>query len=126
MRFTLKRIVSYLTAPLFPFLFVLVLLIAMILFGFPFMIPLFGDIFVAGLFWPVMLVVGLLMAIALVGLVGWPLMSATISAEGTDSWRRSVGRIATSIRGRGTSSGISSSRWSMARSSSSSSALWGR
>jgi hypothetical protein len=86
LRFTLKRIVSYLTAPLFPFLFVFVLLIAMILFGLPFMIPLFGDIFVAGLFWPVMLVVGLLMAIALVGLVGWPLMSATISAEGTDSW----------------------------------------
>jgi hypothetical protein len=86
LRFTFKRIVSYLTAPLFPFLFVFVLLIAMILFGLPFMIPIFGDIFVAGLFWPVMLIVGLLMAIALVGLVGWPLMSATISAEGTDSW----------------------------------------
>ncbi len=86
LRFTFKRVVSYLTAPLFPFLFVLVLLIAMILFGLPFMIPLFGDVIVAGLFWPMMLVVGLLMAIALVGLVGWPLMSATISAEGTDSW----------------------------------------
>ncbi|HBI43476.1 MAG TPA: hypothetical protein DDY78_11565 [Planctomycetales bacterium] len=86
LRFTFKRILSYLTAPLFPLLFVFVLLIAMILFGLPFMIPIFGDIFVAGLFWPVMLVVGLLMAIALVGLVGWPLMSATISAEGTDSW----------------------------------------
>ena len=86
LRFTFKRIVSYLTAPLFPLLFVFVLLIAMILFGLPFMIPIFGDIFVAGLFWPVMLIVGLLMAIALVGLIGWPLMSATISAEGTDSW----------------------------------------
>jgi hypothetical protein len=86
LRFTFKRLASYLTAPLFPLLFVFVLLIAMILFGLPFMIPIFGDIFVAGLFWPVMLVVGLLMAIALVGLVGWPLMSATISAEGTDSW----------------------------------------
>ena len=82
----MKRIVPYLTAPLFPLLFILVLLIAMMLFGLPFMIPIFGDIFVAGLFWPVMLIVGLLMAIALVGLVGWPLMSATISAEGTDSW----------------------------------------
>ncbi len=82
----MKRIVSYLTAPLFPLLFIFILLIAMILFGLPFMIPIFGDIFVAGLFWPLMLIVGLLMAIALVGLVGWPLMSATISAEGTDSW----------------------------------------
>jgi hypothetical protein len=26
------------------------------------------------------------MAVALVGLVGWPLMSATVSTEGTDSW----------------------------------------
>jgi hypothetical protein len=86
LRFTFKRILSYLTAPLFPLLFIFVLLIAMILFGLPFMIPICGDIFVAGLFWPVMLVVGLLMAIALVGLIGWPLMSATISAEGTDSW----------------------------------------
>src|SRR5262249_37373405 len=45
-----------------------------------------GDILVSGLFWPLMLVCGLVMAVALVGLVSWPLMSAAISAEGTDSW----------------------------------------
>ncbi len=33
-----------------------------------------------------MLIFGLVMAVTLVGLVGWPLMSATISTEGTDSW----------------------------------------
>ena len=83
LHFTRKRLWSYVTAPLFPLLFILVVLVfAMILFGFPFMIPIFGDIFVAGLFWPLMIVVGLLMAITLVGLVGWPLMSATISARG--------------------------------------------
>ncbi len=84
-RFTLKRILSYVTAPLFPLLFVFVLLVVMVLFGFPFMIPIFGDL-MAGLLWPVMVLLGLLMAVALVGLVGWPLMSATVSAEGTDSW----------------------------------------
>jgi hypothetical protein len=85
LRFTFKRIVSYLTAPLFPLLFIFVLLLVMVVFGFPFMIPILGD-FIGGLLWPLMIVVGLLMAVALVGLVGWPLMSATISAEGTDSW----------------------------------------
>jgi hypothetical protein len=86
LNFTRKRILSYITAPLFPLLVIFVLLVVMVIFGYPFMIPIFGDIIVAGIFWPVMILVGLLMAITLVGLVGWPLMSATVSAEGTDSW----------------------------------------
>ena len=85
-RFTMKRLVYYVTAPLFPLVFVLGLLIIMIIFGYFSMIPILGDIAVSGLFWWVMLGFGLLMAVALVGLVGWPLMSATISTEGTDSW----------------------------------------
>ncbi len=85
-RFTMKRLVYYVTAPLFPLVFVLGLLILMIIFGYFFMIPMFGDVVVAGLFWWGMIGFGLLMAIALVGLVGWPLMAATISTEGTDSW----------------------------------------
>jgi hypothetical protein len=85
-RFTLKRYVSYVTAPLFPLAFVGVLVLFMIVFGFFHMIPVVGDILVSGLFWPVMIIFGLLMAIALIGLVGWPLMAATISTEGTDSW----------------------------------------
>src|SRR5262249_6575016 len=56
------------------------------IFGLFHMIPFLGDIFVSGLLWPLMLAFGLGIAIALVGLVGWPLMPATISAEGTDSW----------------------------------------
>ena len=43
-------------------------------------------IFVAGLFWPLVILVGLIMAVVLVGLVGWPLMYSTISAEGSDSF----------------------------------------
>jgi hypothetical protein len=42
--------------------------------------------FLAGLAWPFVLLLGLLMAILLLGaLVGWPLMWATISVEGTDA-----------------------------------------
>ena len=86
LRFAIKRVSSYISAPLFPLLFVFVLLLFMCIFGLLHMIPGLGDIFVSGLFWPVMIAFGIGMAIALVGLVGWPLMPATISAEGTDSW----------------------------------------
>jgi hypothetical protein len=86
-RFTYKRLVSYISAPLFP----LVIVFALVVFGFIFsifhMIPIFGDIIVDGFFWFVMLLIGLVMSLALVGLaVAWPLMAPTISAEGTDSW----------------------------------------
>jgi hypothetical protein len=86
-RFTLKRLLSYVAAPLFPLAFVFVLLVFGFLFGLFHLIPVFGDVVVDGLLWPVMLVIGLVMAVALLGLaVGWPLMSPTVSAEGTDSW----------------------------------------
>src|SRR5262245_28215370 len=41
----------------------------------------------AGIAWPFVLLLGLLMAILLIGaLVGWPLMFATVSVEGTDAF----------------------------------------
>jgi hypothetical protein len=87
LRFTMKRLLSYVSAPLFPLIFILVLLIFTAIFGLFFMIPLFGDILVGGLFWPVPLIIGIIMGVVLVGLaVGWPLMAPTISTEGTDSW----------------------------------------
>jgi hypothetical protein len=85
-RFARKRLLYYVTAPLFPLIFVFGLVVIMALFGFLHMIPILGDIAFSGLFWWLMLGFGLLCAIALVGLIGWPLMSATISTEGTDSW----------------------------------------
>lgn len=86
-RFTLKRFLSYLMAPLFPLVVILAVLIFMSwLFGPIHLIPFFGDIFWDGLLWWLMLICGLVIGVTLVGLVGWPLMSATISTEGTDSW----------------------------------------
>ncbi len=85
-RFTARRFLSYFTAPLFPLVFVFALLVFMVIFGWVGMIPILGDVLVNGLFWPLMILFGLVMAVALVGLVGWPLMAATVSAEGTDSW----------------------------------------
>lgn len=43
--------------------------------------------FVAALFWPFVILLGLMMAILLIGaLIGWPLMWATVSVEGTDAF----------------------------------------
>ena len=45
------------------------------------------GLLLGGLLWPLALVAGLLMTLLLLGLLfGWPLMWATISAEGTDSF----------------------------------------
>ncbi len=86
-RFTTKRWMSYLSAPLFPLLFVFFLLVLTWIYGLFYLIPFIGDIFVAGLFWWVPLLFGLGMACTLIGLaVGWPLMAPTISTEGTDAW----------------------------------------
>jgi hypothetical protein len=85
-RFAARKYLSYVSAPIFPLLFVAALLIVMILFGWFHMIPILGDLVFDGLLWPVMIALGLFMGVVLVGLVGWPLMAATISTEGTDSW----------------------------------------
>ncbi len=84
--FTFRHLGAYLTAPLIPLGIVAVILLILFLFGIGHMIPIFGDIVVSGLFWPVPLILGLIMTILLVGLVAWPLMAATISADGSDGW----------------------------------------
>jgi hypothetical protein len=83
--FTLKRYLSLISAPIFPLIFIAVVVVAMILFGVLLMIPILGE-FLGGLLWPLMILAGLGIAVLLVGLVGWPMMAATISTEGTDSW----------------------------------------
>lgn len=85
-RFAWSRYLSYFSAPAFPLVFVLVIVVFCILFGFLHLIPGFGDIVVDGLGWPLIILAGLVMALSLVGLVGWPMMYATISAEGSDSF----------------------------------------
>jgi hypothetical protein len=86
LRFTFRRLMSYVMAPLFPLAFVFLLLVLMCLFGLFYMIPVVGDVLVGGLWWWLMLLLGGGMAFLLIGLVGWPLMAASVSTEGTDSW----------------------------------------
>jgi hypothetical protein len=65
--------------------FMLVIVIVMILFSLLHWIPILGEV-VDALGWWLMVIFGLLMAVLLVGMVSWPMMSAAVSTEGTDSW----------------------------------------
>jgi hypothetical protein len=85
-RFVMARYYSFLSAPLFPLLFIAFMVVLLLIYGLFFMIPVLGDILIAGLGWPLIFLAGLAMAVVLVGLVGWPMMYATISAEGSDSF----------------------------------------
>ncbi len=77
---------AYAWAPLFPFLFVLVGVLLIAVFGLLLMRWNLG-LLVAGIVWPLVLAGGFLMVLLLAGLAfGWPLMFATISTEGTDSF----------------------------------------
>jgi hypothetical protein len=85
-KFVIARYKGYLTAPLLTLVFLGLLTVVLLLFGFAeawtFVL---GDI-IFPILWPIVLLIGLVMAVVLVGLVGWPLMYTTISAEGSDSF----------------------------------------
>jgi hypothetical protein len=83
--FAKERFLSYLAAPVIPLVFAGVFVLLLMIFGWIEWIPWIGDLF-AGVFWPFVVLFGFIIAIVLVGLVGWPLMIATISTEGTDSF----------------------------------------
>jgi hypothetical protein len=84
-RYTADRYLSYLAAPLVPLLIIGVMLLAYAVYGFVQMIPVLGDVLTAVLF-PLMLIGGLVMTVLLLGLLGWPMMYATLSTEGSDSF----------------------------------------
>lgn len=85
-RFVKNRYLSYVSSPIVPVLLIFAVVLGCILFGFFHLIPLVGDIFVDGLFWWVPLGAGFVMALLVVGLVGYPLMYTTLSAEGSDTF----------------------------------------
>jgi hypothetical protein len=86
-RFAWSRYVAFFSAPIFPLVLIAVLAFFLILYGLLAVFTVFiGDIFIYGLLWPIVIIFGLIMAVVLVGLVGWPMMYATISTEGSDSF----------------------------------------
>lgn len=86
-KFTMSRYRSYFAAQILPLAFLAGLTVILFLFGFLEVFTFFfGDIIVAGLGLPLALLFGLIMAVVMVGLIGWPMMYATISTEGSDSF----------------------------------------
>lgn len=76
---------AYFWAPLFPLTGSLILAMPMVLIGW--MLRFDAGVIVLSLLWPFFLVIALVMTVMLVGAAfGWPLMWATISTEGTDSF----------------------------------------
>jgi hypothetical protein len=85
LRFACRKWPSYCAAPLLPIGGVLLATIPVAILGIIMRANL--GVLLAGLIWPLALVAGLLMSMLLLGLLfGWPLMWATISTEGTDSF----------------------------------------
>jgi hypothetical protein len=85
-RFVKARYLSYFSSPIVPVLLIFAVVLGCILFGiFAILIPAFGD-FVSGFLWWIPLGAGFVMALLLVGLVGFPLMYTTLSAEGSDTF----------------------------------------
>lgn len=75
----------YFWAPISPLVFLVILSLPILAGGW--LLTLDVGILIAAIIWPLFLLLGLIMAIVVIGLLfGWPLMWATISVEGTDSW----------------------------------------
>ncbi len=86
LKFAWSKFISFFSAPLFPAMGVAVIaLIMIIIAGLVLLIPWVGD-FLAGVAIPLALIGGIIMALLLVGYLSWPLMYATISTEGSDSF----------------------------------------
>lgn len=85
-RFVMARYKSYFSAPLFPLVFLGIIAVCLLLYGLLDGITFFVGDLIFPLLFPLVLLAGLIMAVVLVGLVGYPLMYATISAEGSDSF----------------------------------------
>jgi hypothetical protein len=81
-RFVKHRYLGYIGTPLVPLGIIAVCVFGLVLYGILGLIPLIGDLFVLGIGLPVVIIGGGVMAVFLVGLLGYPLMYTTLSAEG--------------------------------------------
>ena len=85
MRWAGAKWAAYLAAPVLPMVAVGLVVVPIWLLGLLMKANFFA--FLAGLIWPLVLIGGFVMTVLLAGvLLGWPLMWATISVEGTDSF----------------------------------------
>jgi hypothetical protein len=84
-RFVANRYVNYLLSPMVPLAIIAAVVLGLIVLGVIALIPFIGDLLVIGLGLPLIILGGAVMAVFLVGLVGYPLMYPTLSVEGDSS-----------------------------------------
>ncbi|WP_166828585.1 hypothetical protein [Thalassoroseus pseudoceratinae] len=85
-RFAIARFLQVFSSPLLPIGFIFGFWILLFCGGIIGRIPAVGPVLV-GVFWGIALVCGLAMTLLLIGLaVGWPIMIATVSTQGTDGF----------------------------------------
>ncbi len=85
-KFVANRYVSYLLSPIVPVGIIAFIVVGLAVYGLIALIPGVGDLVLYGLLFPLIILGGLVMAILFVGLIGYPLMYATISVEGSDTF----------------------------------------
>ena len=100
-RFVCTRYLGYIGAPMVPLIIIAVCVFGLILYGILGLIPFIGDLFIYGIGLPIIIIGGAAMAVFLIGLVGYPLMYPTLSAEGDqsdtfDALSRSINYVASS------------------------------
>lgn len=83
-QFVQRRYVAYLGSPLLPIAIILACTFALVVYGLIGMIPFLGDVIFLALLFPIILFFGLVMAVVLISLIGYPLMYSTLSVEGSD------------------------------------------
>jgi len=85
MGFARRKLPSYFAAPLLPLVGILLLVLPMLVVGL--LLKLDFGVALVGIFWPILFIGGLIMAILVIGLLfGWPLMWGTISTEASDAF----------------------------------------
>ena len=85
LRWARAKWLAYFTAPVLPMLGVVLVVLPILVLGLLMKSGFFA--FLAAIIWPLVLAGGFVMTVLLAGvLLGWPLMWATISVEGTDSF----------------------------------------
>ena len=85
-KFVKDRYVSYLLSPMVPLIVIAVIVLCMSLYGLVALIPILGDVLLYGLGFPLIVLGGIVITILLIGLVGYPMMNATVSTEGSDTF----------------------------------------
>ena len=84
-KFVANRYLAYIGAPIVPLAIIAVVGLCLLAYGVLNLIPAIGDVVFMGIGFPVIIIGGAIMAVFLIGLLGYPLMYTTLSVEGDQS-----------------------------------------